>query len=262
MRRLLALLLLALAAPACALTPEEAAYIAERNRAVAALEQKWTNEAHDRAIASLTPKLKRIVGPPPKGVAGETYIIPDTLCCGVELGKVDAVVFGEVAVTTTGLLQHWLNAKVTPPPTLDAALADGEAIYAIGLAGDPAVEVYATLPITKPAGATTAVAHLALGSQAGSPQDLGVIVRKGERVFLTFRKVAAVPALQVCEDGLARDMKPADAARTAGKTDESFRLEAEASAAYARCWRTHAREAAAYPAILRQAQELADAFAD
>lgn len=177
MRRLLAMLLLAPPAPAGALTPEEVACIAERNRAVAALQQKWSNEAHDRAIASLTPKLQRIVGPPPKGTAGETYIIPDTLCCGVELGKLDAVV---------------------------------------------------------------AVAHLALGSQAGPPQDLGVIVRKGERVFLTFRKVATVPALQTCEDGLAREMKPADAARTAGKVDESFRLEAEASTAYVRCWRTRA----------------------
>lgn len=261
MRGLPAILLL-MAAPACALTPEEAAYIAERNRAVAALEQKWSNEAHDRAIASLTPKLQRIVGPPPKGTTGETYIIPDTLCCGVELGKIDAVVSGEVAVTTAGLLRHWLNDKVTPPPALDAAIADGEAIYATGLVGDPAVEVYATLPIAKPPGATVAVAHLALGSQAGPPQDLGVIVRKGERIFLTFRKVAAVPALAKCEDGLARDMKPADAARAAGKTEEGFRLEAEASAAYVRCWRTHASEAAAYPAILRQAQELAAAFAD
>ena len=263
MRRLLGLLLL-IAAPAYALTPDEAAYIAERDKAIAALELKWSNEAHDRAIAALAPRLRRIVGPPPKGTVGEASMTPDTLCCGVGSAKLDAMVFGEVVVTTEGLLRLWLGDKPKPPLALEAGLDEGSEIYSTGVVGDAAVEVYAPLPISRPTGATRAVAHLALASQAGSfwpPPDLGVIVWKGDRVFITFRKVAAVPALPACEAGLAGDMREATEAFAAGKVDDSIRLEGDASTAYVRCWAEHVREASAYPEILQQAQRLADAFA-
>ena len=69
MRTVLAFLLL-LATPAWALSPEEAAYIAARDRAASALEQKWDSAAHDKAIGTLTPMLRRIVGSPPKGYPG------------------------------------------------------------------------------------------------------------------------------------------------------------------------------------------------
>ena len=102
MRTVLALLLL-LATPAWALSPEEAAYIAARDRAAAALEQKWDSAAHDKAIAALTPMLRRIVGPPPKGFPGPGEMVRDSLCCGAGSDKLDAIAFGDAVVTTEGL---------------------------------------------------------------------------------------------------------------------------------------------------------------
>ena len=89
-----------------------------------------------------------------------------------------------------------------------------------------------------------------------SPDTHGL---KGDRVFITLLKVAQVPALPACEAVHAKGM--AQARADARKTDDAPRLEAEAEAAYVRCWNEHAREASAYPAILLQAQRLADAFA-
>ncbi len=51
------------------------------------------------------------------------------------------------------------------------------------------------------------------------------------------------------------------AVRAAGKVDESFALESEAESAYVGCWGTHIREAAAYPALVQQAQRVADSLA-
>jgi len=261
MRRVLALLLL-IAPPAWALNPEEAAYIAERDRANAALDANWDQDTHDRALETLTARLRRIVGPPPKGLEGRGEI-NTTLCCGVGAYKLDGLAFGNVVVTTEGLLRHWLAAQ-DPPRDLAVGLKDGTAVYSSGLVGDAAVDVYATLPIARPPGAVQAVAHLALASQAGSfwpPQEVGVIVQKGERVLLTYQKLATVPALPVCETVLAKGMADARAAWQGGRREHSSRLEAEAETAYLDCWNAHAREAPAYSAILQQAQRLADAFA-
>jgi len=258
--RWLSALLLLLAAPAWALSPEEAAYIAERDRANAALEASWDQDIQDRAVEALTLKLRRIVGPP-KGFDGKGEM-NTTLCCGVGAGKLDGMAYGDVVVTTEGLLGRWLGA-LNPPRDLAAGIEEGADLYASGLVGDAAVDVYATVPITRPPGATRAAAHLALASQAGSlwpPQEIGVIVQKGDRVFLAYRKVTTVPSLPACEAVLAKGMADARAAWQAGKRDDSERLEAAASTAYVDCWNAHAREATAWPAILQQAQALADAF--
>jgi hypothetical protein len=266
MRALLALLLLlaapVLAAPTGALTPDEAAYLAERDRANATLEANWDQDTHDRAVESLARQLKRIVGPPPQDFHG-AGTMNTTLCCGVGAGHLDGMAFGDVVVTTEGLLGHWL-AELDTPRDLDAGLKDGADLYTNGLVGDAAVSIYATLPIVRPPGATRAVAHLALASQAGAlwpPQQIGVIVQKGDRVFVTFQKVTTVAALPACEAALAKRLAEGRAAWQAGQRDELPRSEAEGEAAYLSCWNAHAREAAAWPALLQQAQQLADAFA-
>lgn len=262
MRIVLAFLLL-FASPAWALSPEEAAYIVQRDRAAAALEQKWDSAAHDRAIAALTPLLRRIVGAPPKGFDGKGDMVRDSLCCGVGSDKLDALAFGDAVVTTEGLARHWLGEKPNQPIDLDAKIKDGEDLYS-GLSGDAAVTVYASLPVAKPAGATLAVAHLALASQAGAlwpPREVGVIVRKGGRLLLFFDKAVTVPELPICEAPLAAALDRAKAVRAAGKVDESFTLESEAESAYVACWGTHIREAAAYPALVQQTQRVADSLA-
>jgi hypothetical protein len=262
MRIVLPLLLL-LATPAWALSPEEAAYIAARDRAAAALEQKWDSAAHDKAIGTLTPMLRRIVGPPPKGYPGPGEMVRDSLCCGVGSDKLDAIAFGEVVVTTEGLARHWLGEKPKQPIDLEAKLREGEDLY-FGMTGDAAVTVYAALPIERPAGTVRAVAHLALASQSGAfgpPPDIGVIVQRGGRLFLFLDKATATPELPACEAPLAASLDKAKVMRAVGKVDDSFAMENEASDAYVRCWSIRVREATAYPALVEQAQRLADSLA-
>jgi len=261
--RLVVAFLLLLASPAWALSPEEAAYIAARDRAAAALEQKWDSAAHDKAIGALTPMLRRIVGPPPKGYPGPGEMVRDSLCCGAGSDKLDAIAFGDAVVTTEGLVRHWLGEKPKQPIDLGARLREGEDLY-FGLTGDAAVTVYATLPIERPAGTGQAVAHLALASQAGAfspPREIGVIVQKGGRLLLHLDKAAAAPELPACEAPLAAALDKARAVRVAGKIDDSFALENEASDAYVQCWSVRISETAAYPALVQQAQRLADALA-
>jgi hypothetical protein len=261
MRAVLALLIL-LASPAWALSPEEAAYIAARDRAAAALEQKWDSAAHDKAMGTLTPMLRRIVGPPPKGYPGPGEMVRDSLCCGVGSDKLDAIGFGDAAVTTAGLARHWLGEKPKQPIDLEAKLKEGEDLY-FGLTGDAAVTVYATLPIERPVGTAQAVAHLALATQSGAfspPRDVGVIVQKGGRLFLYLDKAAVTPELAACEAPLAAALDKANAVRATGKIDESFALENEASDAYVRCWSVRVRESTTYPALVQQAQRLADSL--
>lgn len=264
MRFVLSLLLLPLLAlPAWALSPEEAAYIAARDRAATALEQKWDSKAHDKAIAVLTPMLRRIVGPPPKDYPGPGDMVRDSLCCGAGSDKLDAIAFGDAVVTTEGLARHWLGEKPKQPVALDARINEGEDLY-FGLTGDAAVTVYAALPIERPAGTAQAVAHLALTSQSGAfspPREIGVIVRKRGRLFLYLDKAAAAPELPACEAPLAAALDRAKAVRATGKSDESFSLENEASDAYVRCWSERIGETAAYPAVVQQAQRIADSLA-
>ena len=261
MRTVLAFLLL-LATPVWALSPEEAAYIAARDRAAAALEQKWDSAGHDKAVGTLTTMLRRIVGPPPKGYPGPGEMVRDSLCCGAGSDKLDAIAFGDAAVTTEGLARHWLGEKPKQPIDLEVKLREGEDLY-FGLTGDAAVTVYAALPIERPAGTVQAVAHLALASQSGAfspPREIGVIVRKGGRLFLYLDKAAATPELPACEAPLAAALEKARAVRAAGKVDDSFALENEASDAYVRCWSVRVRESAAYPALVQQVQRVADSL--
>jgi hypothetical protein len=190
-------------------------------------------------------------------------MVRDSLCCGVGSDKLDAIAFGDAAVTTEGLARHWLGEKPKQPIDLEAKLREGEDLY-FGLTGDAAVTVYATLPIERPAGTVQAVAHLALASQSGAlspPREIGVIVQKGGRLFLYLDKAATPPELPACEPPLAAALDQAKAARAAGKVDDSFTLENEASDAYVRCWSVRVREATAYPALIQQAQRLADSLA-
>jgi len=262
MRTVLAPLLL-LATPAWALSPEEATYIAARDRAAAALEQKWDSAAHDKAIGTLTPMLRRIVGPPPKGYPGPGDMVRDSLCCGTGSDKLDAIAFGDAVVTTEGLARLWLGEKPKQPIDLEAKLGEGEDLY-FGLTGDAAVTVYATLPIERPAKAVQAVAHLALASQAGAfspPREIGVIVRKGGKIFLYLDKAAAAPELPACEEPLVTALDKAKTMRADGKADDSFTLENEASEAYVRCWSLRVRETPAYAGLVQQAQRVVDSLA-
>jgi hypothetical protein len=73
--------------------------------------------------------------------------------------------------------------------------------------------------------------------------------------------VAAAPELPACEAPLTAALDRARAVHAAGKADEGSSLENEASDAYVRCWSMRVGEATAYPALVQQAQRLADSLA-
>jgi hypothetical protein len=189
--------------------------------------------------------------------------VRDSLCCGVGSDKLDAIAFGDAVVTSEGLARLWLGEKPKQPVDLEAKLREGEDLY-FGLTGDAAVTVYAALPVERPAGTVQAVAHLALVSQSGAfsaPREIGIIVRKGGRIILYLDKAVAAPEIPACEEPLAAALDRAKAMRDAGKVDESLALENEASDGYVRCWSVRVRDTPAYPALVQQAQRLADSLA-
>jgi len=94
----------------------------------------------------------------------------------------------------------------------------------------------------------------------GPPRPWGIIVQKGGRLFLYLDKATVTPELAACEAPLAAALDKAKAVRATGKIDESFALENEASDAYVRCWSVRIRESTAYPALVQQAQRLADSL--
>jgi hypothetical protein len=207
--------------------------------------------------------LRRIVGPPPRGYPGPGEMVRDSLCCGAGSDKLDAIAFGDAAVTTEGLVRHWLGEQPKQPIDLEAGLREGEDLY-FGLTGDAAVTVFASLPVERPAETVQAFAHLALASQSGAfspPREIGIIVQKGSRLFLLLDRAVAAPELPACEAPLAAALEKAGAVNAAGKADEGSSLENEASEAYVRCWSMRVREATAYPALVQQAQHLADLLA-
>ncbi|MCX7362760.1 MAG: hypothetical protein NTV97_13000 [Alphaproteobacteria bacterium] len=271
MGRTILLLMLLAASSAWAQSPEERAYLAERDRAITALEKKYDVEEYKRVSDALEARLRRIVGPvaPPRGFALPGHFSPDTLCCGVGAGKLDGIAFaasddtqGTVIVTTESLLLHWLGEQKMPTPPESALRSGG--FYTKAIVGDAAVDTFAFLPIAKPASATVAVAALALASQGGAlwpPREIAVSVLKGGKAYVAFVEAKPLPEpIAACEAVLEDFQDKTKAMYAAGKSDDASRIAAEGETAYVDCWRTHAKDDPAFPGFVRQAQALADAL--
>ena len=272
MRAIVAFVLLLAAPFAWAQSPEERAYLAERDRAIAALEAKYDVEDYKRASDALEVRLWRIVGPvaPPKGFAGAGYFSPATLCCGVGEGMLDGIAFpagddtnGIVIVTTESLLLHWLAARKMPAEP-ESTLRSGD-FYAKAIVGDAAVTTFAILPIVTPAGATVAVATLALASQprvVSGPRQIAISVLKGGKAYVAFVEAKPLPKpIGLCEIVLSQIHNLAIATFADGKPEDAFRLLEEGERDFVQCWRALVKDEAAFPVLTRQAQALADALA-
>lgn len=272
MRRVLTFVLLIAAPFAWAQSPEERGYLAERDRAIAALEAKYDVEEYKRASDALEVRLRRIIGAvaPPMGFAGIGHFSPDTLCCGVGEGKLDGIAFatsddtdGSVIVTTESLLLRWLATRKMPAEPASALLSGD--FYANAIVGDAAVTIFATLPIVTPAGATMAVAALALASQAGAfwpPRQIAVSVLRGGMAYVAFVEARPVPEpIAACEVVLQKFHDLADAAFADRKPEEAFRAQEEGEGAFVECWTGRVKDEATFPVLIRQAQSLANALA-
>ena len=258
MRTILFVFFLFAAPSAWSQSPDERAYLTERNSAIAALQKKFDQAQHKRLSDALDARLRRIVSPTaaPKRFAEPGAYSPDTLCCGMMTRRLDGLRFtasdeagGSVIVTTDGLLRVWLGEQKLPAAS-ESTFRTGD-FYTKAIVGDADVTLFAPLPIAKPAGATVAVAALALASQMGAtspPRQIAVTVLKGGRAYVAL--VTATPGPE-----------PIAACDAAREQDRGRVTAAQSEAAFVKCWAERMKGEPAFAGLTRQAQALVDAFA-
>jgi hypothetical protein len=248
MRSLALLGLLVFATPAHAAGPEQH-YLDLRDRYIAkfstAKESDETSRQHDAALKELTGVLRGLVGPVTiKGLPAEGQSNADTLFKGDSgFGHLDGLGFAsegdklQAVVTTTALLKHWLreHREDGMPEGIGAAFkSDRFYYYAIQ---DSAFAKYAELPITKPAGASAAVAVLGVrgnGDLKGPPHEIDVVAIQGEKVFF----IAASDAVKTAEIPACEKIWKQMMARPIDKKDPRGDMTREDNAmdAYTKCF--------------------------
>lgn len=258
MRTILFVFLLLAAPSAWAQSPDERAYLTERNAAIGTLQKKFDEAQHKRLSDALEARLRRIVvrTAPPKGFAEPGAFSPDTLCCGMMTRRLDGLRFtatdeagGAVIVTTEGLLRAWLGEQKLPAAS-ESNFRTGD-FYTKAIVGEADVTLFAPLPITKPAGATVAVAALALASQMGAtspPRQIAVSVLKGGRAYVALVTATPRPEPIVACEAVLNDLRNKATAT-------------QSEAAFVKCWAERMKGEPAFAGLTRQAQALVDAFA-
>jgi hypothetical protein len=290
--RVLVVLLLASTA-ALAASPEDA-YLAARDRYIAAFKKPAKDESalvaeQNKALRDLERQLKTIVGPfsAPR-FAAEGKVNLDTLLADDEgFGMLDGLVYGEtesdksVVVTTDGLLDKWLLGHRdlwakdnTPIAGAAAAAIKTEGFYAQAVNTDAAVAHYAELPVVAPPGAKFAHATLSLIGNGdlvpGAPDRIYVALEQHGRAFIVDEKLAIpVPPIPAC------DRAGADYTKKAEATDEAFmagggknkklleaveKLRSQADHAVCACFAGKVKGTPAYNAAVSQAAAIVAAL--
>jgi len=230
--------------------------------------------AHDAALDDLEARLREIVGPVAlQGFSSEGTISLDTLFdTDVGFGSLDGLLFStddseaSVLVTTDALVEAWLAAhrdwwdNFTMPDALSDALKE-ESFYIQAISADAAVARFAELPVTVPAGADHVYAMLDMRTQdlaVGVPDEIIVAVVGGGRFFLASAPVTApVHAIPAC-DAVWKDYEARAEAQSDSDTDDPYELYAEGEVAYRSCFSGLAPDQDFYPAVVADAQALAD----
>lgn len=278
--------------PATAGSPEED-YIAARDAAIASIKKieaknpdADVSKTDRKALADLEKRLQAIIGPlavkpyPAKGkIAIET--LSDNEVGG---GGLDALRFGKdgdgpnVYVTTEGLLAKWIakpadwwTTKGKTPPSTDGALANAE-FYTFAIGEDAAFSQMADLPIEKPAGTDAALAKLGGWAQDIGPnpnQSIIVALRKGGKVYIASQAAKKYKGIPACEtvwkeagrkaDALFKKYQDSDAKDE--KIFNAYTAEQEkGDKDYRACYAGRLPKEAFFPALLKEAQEIADRF--
>ncbi|BBU63186.1 hypothetical protein MSC49_31210 [Methylosinus sp. C49] len=291
----LALLLAFAPLAVSAATPEEA-YLSLRNRATAKLRKleaagqaAGAAEAEERkTLKELGEKMEAIIGPvsvPGFQKLGKYSI--ETLFEGVGADQLDGLAFtgddekSQLTVSTQSLTEAFLRARrkdweksEKPPQSLGEALAS-PFFYTLAVSPDAGVEIYADLPIAKPAAATLATAVLDLRSQddAGGtlPDEIIVAVASEGRLYIASTpakaKIESAPACEkIWSEHQAKAKKAMDSYSASGLANEKdfenyANLQAEGSAAFRRCFAEHAKSEKFFAALTQEAQALADKLA-
>jgi hypothetical protein len=293
MRLVLTILLALVTGAAFAASPEDD-YIAARDKAsaaIAALNSADTSietldAADAKARANLEGRLSALLGP--LAVAGfpatGTINLESLSDADVGYGMLDGLRYtsgdtGPVLVATTrGLLERWLAARAAQtdenlklPSGIDAALKL-DAFYTQAINSDAAFLGTLDLPLNKPAGADLAMARLGGWTQDVGPiyeQQLVVTVIKGNSVLIASAsatppvpRIAACDALWSAADQAAQKLS----AQASGQQDEQASDAANAAwekgdADYRKCMGEQLPKNPAFPALVGQAQQLADRLA-
>ena len=197
-----------------------------------------------------------------KGLPADGKSNVDTLFKGdIGFGHLDGLGFAtegdklQAVVTTTGLLEHWLSEHREDgmPQEISAALrSDRFYYYAIQ---DAAFAKYADLPITKPGGASAAVAVLGVrgnGGLKGPPSEIGVVAVQGDKVFYLAAtdavKTAEIPPCEKVWKQMMAKKTPQDA----------MAREDQAMDAYTKCFAKEAPSQSWFAAAVKKAQSQLD----
>ena len=186
----------------------------------------------------------------------------------------------QVIVTTRGLVDRWLSVRSTEkdadgrlPADLEAALRE-DGFYTFAVSEDAAFGKTAELTIAKPAGADLVVAALGGFAQDIGPnprQEIVVTLQKGGRVYIA-NQVAktAIGKIDACEAIWTAANKASEdlwkAYEKAGSKDEKLldqrsKAEDDGDKAYRACLVAKTPQEAYYPALVKEAQEVADRLA-
>lgn len=291
--RLVLTLLFALAGTAAFAASPEDDYIAQRDKAIsdiAALESSNTqvetlDAANTKAQADLEKRLAAILGPlSVKDFPATGKINLESLSASdIGFGMLDGLRYAKsdegpsIVATTRGLAERWLQSKTDEddeslklPTGIDDALKL-DAFYTQAIGADATFVKTLDFALKKPEGADIVVARLGGWTQDVGPiyaQQVVVAVVKGDRVLIAeapasppVPKIAACEALWTAADATAqkfqetyqssdlKDQQAYDAANAAWeKGDGDYRA----------CMGERLPGDAAFPALLAEAQQLAD----
>ena len=281
MKFLIVAALVAIVGSASAATPTEA-YLAAKEKAVAALKHpegtvrpSGDDKVEADAVLELASLIRNVVDPiSVRGfpVQGESNII--SLSDGeMESGYVDGIRVASpdgisLLVTTLPLLQSWLKLTMNSSEDVGSTLQTG-AFYTQAVASDAAVNIYGGVPIAAKPGEAAARAFMIRKAQDYvsplPPDGLIVSVIKGGKVFIFDKPIkAAFPEIAACktawdaENKQAQALFAAKAQPTAPAFEKAQAVVDKADTAFLSCYGKQAVTQPFFPALVRQAQELAD----
>jgi len=295
MRLVLTLLFALAGSTALAASPEDD-YIAARDKAISAIAAlassnapvETLDAAGAKALADLEKRLSALVGPvtvkdfPATG----TINIESLSDSDIGSGMLDGLRYTKgddgpsLVATTRGLLERWLKAKAADtdesfklPAGIDAALKV-DAFYTQAINSDAAFEGTLDFPLKTPQGADVAFARLGGWTQDVGPiyeQDVIVTLVKGDSVRIMAAPAApAVPKIAACDavwaaaDAAAQKFQEAYQAsdlKDEKAFDSSNAAWDKGDSDYRACMSQHLPGDPAFPALLAQAQALADQMA-
>jgi hypothetical protein len=273
---------------AAAASPLET-YLAARDRGIAALNRPGADPNRDApALAGLQTQLRALIGPIAlPGFPSDGTITLETLIKEEGFGRLDGLAYAskdgttKIVVTTEDLLRAWLvSHKAAAGKAVDETLPQGidgalraERFYTQAISPDAAVAFLGEMPVVVPAGASLAVAHLAVRRQdiaRAKPDEILIGIVAGATVYIASVTPAGpfadVPACDAIWTGFQARASKALAGYNASKqTDtrlfaQSTRLEEEGDKAYRLCFASHAPEQPAFAAARRRMQGLVDSL--